>query len=90
MMKARPIQEVNGLHFFWINKCSADVRDQIDYYYLDSLNSATGTAVETANAYGFLPVPDVEDLEQDIPLFYPDEPCTREFAAYTAVQCNGL
>ena len=30
--------------------------DQIDYYYLDSLNSATGTAVETANAYGFLPV----------------------------------
>ena len=27
--------------------------DQIDYYYLDSLNSATGTAVETANAYGF-------------------------------------
>ena len=47
--------------------------DQIDYYYLDSLNSATGTAVETANAYGFLPVPDVEDLEQDIPLFYPDE-----------------
>uniref|UniRef100_UPI003FEDC985 carboxypeptidase regulatory-like domain-containing protein n=1 Tax=Lachnospira sp. TaxID=2049031 RepID=UPI003FEDC985 len=64
--------------------------DQIDYYYLDSLNSATGTAVETANAYGFLPVPDVEDLEQDIPLFYPDEPCTREFAAYTAVHAMGF
>ena len=64
--------------------------DQIDYYYLDSLNSAIGTAVETANAYGFLPVPDVEDLEQDIPLFYPDEPCTREFAAYTAVHAMGF
>lgn len=64
--------------------------DQIDYYYLDSLNSATGTAVETANAYGFLPVPDVEDLEQDIPLFYPNEPCTREFAAYTAVHAIGF
>ena len=64
--------------------------DQIDYYYLDSLNSATGTAVETANAYGFLPVPDVDDLEQDIPLFYPDEPCTREFAAYTAVHAMGF
>lgn len=67
----------------------ADPAD-IDYYFADTQNNQYGVAIETAQAYGILPVPDIEDLEQDIPYFYPDEIATREFAAYTAVRAMGF
>lgn len=68
---------------------SVDV-NSIDYYYADTENSEYGIAIETANGYGLLPEPDIEDLEQDVPLFYPDDPATKEFVAYTVVHAMGF
>ncbi len=68
---------------------SADPAD-VDYYYADTQSSSYGIAIEAAQGYGILPSPDIEDLEQDIPYFYPDAPATREFAAYTAVHAMGF
>lgn len=81
----------------WINMLAEAVgmnlsaaSSDIDYYYVDTVASPYGIAIETAQAYGILPQPDIEDLEQDIPFFYPDETATREFAAYTAVHAMGF
>lgn len=62
----------------------------VDYYYADTEDSSYGIAIEAAQAYGILPPPEVEDLEQDIPYFDPDGIATREFAAYTAVHAMGF
>lgn len=64
--------------------------DNINAYYADSMSSQYGIAIETAHAYGILPQPELEDMEQDVPFFYPDELATREFAAYTAVRALGF
>lgn len=64
--------------------------EDIDCYFADSQGSQYVVAIETAQAYGILPAPDIEDLEQDVPQFYPDKPATREFAAYTAVKAMGF
>lgn len=63
--------------------------DNINYYYADTSNSEYAVEIETAEGYGILPDPDVEDMEQDIPYFYPDKIATREFAAYTALAAMG-
>ena len=68
---------------------SADA-ELIDYYYLDVRGDANAVAIELAQAYGLLPPPDVEDPEQDIPLFYPNAIADREFVAYTAVKAKGF
>lgn len=62
----------------------------IDYYYVDVQDSEYGIAIETSQRYGILPPPEIEDLDQDIPYFYPNEVATREFAAYTAVKAMGF
>ncbi len=62
----------------------------IDHYFADSYGSPYEVAIEVANAYGILPPPDIEDLEQDVPMFYPDNYATREFAVYTAVKALGF
>ena len=64
--------------------------DSLNHYYADTAGNAYEAAIEIAEKYGILPPPDIEDLEQDIPFFYPDEPATREFAAYTAVHAMGF
>ena len=64
--------------------------DSLNHYYADTAGNAYEAAIEIAEKYGVLPPPDIEDLEQDIPFFYPDEPATREFAAYTAVHAMGF
>lgn len=64
--------------------------EQLDFYFADTKSSSYGVAIEAAQAYGILPSPDIEDLEQDIPFFYPDDIATREFAAYTAVHAMGF
>lgn len=64
--------------------------EKIDYYYGDTKGHENAIAIEAARAYGILPPADVADLEQDIPLFYPDKTATREFAAYTAVKAMGF
>ena len=61
----------------------------INHYFADTEGNEHEVAIETAQAYGILPPADVEDLEQDIPFFFPEEPATREFAAYTAVHAMG-
>lgn len=66
--------------------------DDIDYFYGDTIDSPNGIAIEAAQIYGILPIPNSEgyaDPEQDIPLFYPDEVATREFVAYTVVKAMG-
>ena len=75
------------------NKVGMDLNadaDEVIYSYADIENSRYGVAVETAERYGILPPTDLSDPEQDVPLFRPDEPATREFAAYTAVRAMGF
>ncbi len=63
--------------------------ESLDYYYGDTEESIYGAAIEIAQLYDILPAPDVEDIEQDVPLFNPDAPATREFAAYTSIRALG-
>lgn len=63
------------------------------YYYGDTQGSAYGKEIEAAQRMGILPPASSEgylDSEQDIPMFYPEQPATREFAAYTAVTAMGF
>ena len=68
----------------------SDDTTNINYYYADTEGNKNGVAIETASAYGILPEPEIEDIDQDVPLFYPNEPATREFAAYTAIKAMGF
>ena len=61
-----------------------------DFYYIDVIGDPNAVAIEAANAYGLLPPPEVEDVEQDIPMFYPNKIADREFVAYTAVRAMGF
>lgn len=95
----RPTPPVSGDYTRgeWIyalaNKIGMDLNadsDEVIYSYADIENNRYGIAVETAERYGILPPTDLSDPEQDVPLFRPDEPATREFAAYTAVRAMGF
>lgn len=58
--------------------------DSIIWYYSDTQECEDyGKAIEYAHACGILP--DIED-EEDVPVFNPNEPATREFAAMTGVR----
>ena len=61
----------------------------VEYYYADTKASQYAAAIETAQMYGLLPDVVLQDEVQDVPFFYPDEPATREFAAYTAMAAMG-
>jgi hypothetical protein len=66
------------------------LEDDSDYYFADIEESEYGEAIETAYGYGFIPETVYEgydDPEQDVPMFFPDEIATREFVAYTVVNC---
>lgn len=62
----------------------------MDYYFSDTEGTEYAIAIETAQAYGMLPAADVEDLEQDVPEFHPEQTATREFAAYTTAHAMGF
>lgn len=64
--------------------------ENVDFYFADTEENENGIAIETCNAFGILPEPELEDLEQDVPMFYPDEIATREFVAYTVVKAMGF
>ncbi len=64
--------------------------EELNHYYADTVDHAYASEIETAYAYNILPPADIEDLEQDVPLFYPDDIATREFVAYTAVRAMGF
>lgn len=61
-----------------------------EYHFSDISGDINANLIETAQAAGILPPADVEDLEQDVPQFYPNDIATREFAAYTAVRAMGF
>lgn len=63
------------------------------YYYADTEGTAYGEYIERAQKLGYLPPATSEgfvDPDQDVPLFYPDDPATREFVAYTSVMAMGF
>lgn len=65
--------------------------EHINYFFGDSKDSPYAAAIEIANAYGLIPQPEyVKDTEQDVWLFHPKKPATREFAAYTAIKAMGF
>ena len=64
--------------------------EDILYSYADIENHPNGYAIELANGYGILPSPELEDEEQDVPLFEPDAVADRDFAAYTAAKAMGF
>lgn len=82
----------------WINELinklgwELEVVDEkdIDYSYSDIEAHDYGIAIETAQRHKILPPFDIEDLEQDVPKFNPDETATREFAAYTIAHAMGF
>lgn len=81
----------------WVNLIAGMVEmnlgadpEKIDYYYGDTEGTTYAVAIETAQAYGLLPAPVMEDADQDVPEFHPNEIATREFAAYTAVKAMGF
>lgn len=69
---------------------AVDDADAVNYSYADVENSEYRIAIETAERYGILPEAALDDADQDVPLFYPDAPATREFAAITAVRAMGF
>lgn len=71
-----------------VGMSAADVNGE--YYFSDTAEDANADIIETAQAYGILPPAQLDDLEQDVPKFYPNETATREFAAYTAVKAMGF
>ncbi|WP_026659232.1 InlB B-repeat-containing protein [Butyrivibrio sp. AC2005] len=62
--------------------------NEINYYYGDTAGTEYAIAIETAQRYGVLPSADMEN-EEDVALFHPSEPATREFAAYVIVKILG-
>ena len=63
--------------------------DSIEYYYADTQESEYAVAIETSQAYGLIPSVELEDENQDVPYFYPEEAATREFVAYTVAKALG-
>lgn len=63
--------------------------DSIEYYYADTQESEYAVAIETSQAYGLIPAVELEDENQDVPYFYPEEAATREFVAYTVAKALG-
>lgn len=64
--------------------------EKIVYHFADTQDIPEGIAIETAYAYGIVPDYRIEDEEQDVPVFEPNELATREFAAYTASRAVGF
>lgn len=80
----------------WIEKLASMVNmnlnideESLDCFYCDTQDSPNVIAIETAQAYGILPEVDLDDPEQDVPAFYPNDIATREFVAYTIVKALG-
>lgn len=75
-----------------LNLYLPDDINSVNCYYGDTYRHKYGLHIEAMKAYGYLPYPDlttVPDEYPDFPLYRPDEPITREFAAYTVVKSLG-
>lgn len=75
----------NGLH-------NTNVVDEGGYSFSDIKNHRYAKEIEIAYQNGIIPDPvdSSFDPEQDVRTFMPNEPATREFAAYTAVASQGF
>lgn len=61
-----------------------------NHYYSDTEDDDEGRAIEYAQSAGFLPSPELEDADQDVPVFGVNETANREFVAFTAVKASGF
>lgn len=70
-------------------KLPEDLTD-MDFQFSDTGDSEYGTEIEVAYGLGFLPESEVEYADDDVPEFHPNDPATREYAAYTAARAMGF
>lgn len=75
-----------------LNYTPYDKKDFSGYTFSDIANSPYCDDIETAFQNNIIPlfIDDKYDEEQDVPQFKPNEPATREFAAYTSVLSQGF
>ncbi len=78
-----------------IEKIGADITEYqqvFGYSYSDINGNENAAYIEAAHSLGILPesADPGYDANNDVPVFYPQELATREFAAYTAVKAAGF